>query len=104
MSGHCNRNEGDPTMTNISIPHQDAIFGSLTSPAITWHRLRRWLAARREKLDQRLLADRLQELRRRDPQLYGDLPVTARDVPSPRSALPLSPHTVIAGFLMEELH
>jgi hypothetical protein len=96
--------EGDPTMNSISILHQAAIFGPLTRPAITWRRLRRWLAARREKLDQRLLADRLQELRRQDPQLYADLPVTAGDVPPPRSALPLLPNVAIAGFLMEERH
>jgi hypothetical protein len=89
-------------MTNISIPHQDAILGPLTSPAITWRRLCRWLAARRERLDQRLLADRLQELRQRDPLFYADLPVTAGEAPLPRSALPLFPHAVVAGFLLEE--
>ena len=89
-------------MTNISIPHQDAIFGPLTSPAITWHRLRRWLAAHREKLDQRLLADRLEQLHVREPHLYADLRVKSGELPPPRSALPLFPHAVVAGYFMEE--
>jgi hypothetical protein len=60
--------------------------------------------ARREKLDQKLLADRLQELRQSEPHLYADLRLKADDVPAPRSALPLFPHAVVAGYFVEEQH
>jgi hypothetical protein len=94
--------QGDPPMTNISIPYQDAIFRPLTGPAIAWHRLCRWLTARREKLDQRLLADHLEQLRQREPYLYADLRLDFDDLPAPRSALLLLPHVVVAEILLKE--
>jgi hypothetical protein len=95
--------EGDPPMTNISIPQQqEAIFRPLTGLAIAWQQLRHWLAAGREKLDQHLLADRLEQLRQREPRLYADLRLNSDDLPPPRLALPLIPHAVVAGYFMEE--
>lgn len=96
--------EGDFAMTNISISYQDVITSPWSNLQITWRWLCRWLVARREKLDQKLLADRLQELRQSEPHLYADLRLKAGDVPAPRSALPLIPHAVVAGYFVEEQH
>ncbi len=62
-----------------------------------WVKLR--ITGRRERLQRKQVAARLQWLSEQDPSLYADLRVGPGPSPLARSAVPLLPHVVIAGFL-----
>ena len=61
-----------------------------------WMKLR--IAVRRERLQRKHIATRLQWLREQDPSLYADLRVGLGPLPPARTAVPLVPHVVVAGF------
>ncbi len=56
------------------------------------------IAVRRERLQRKHIAARLQWLHEQDPSLYADLRVGLDPLPPARTAVPLLPHVVVAGF------
>ena len=89
-------------MLTMSFPRPSLSVSPLRSleAAKQWMKLR--IAARREKLQRKQIAARLQWLREQDPSLYADLRVDLGLLPSARSAVPLLPHVVVAGFLLDQ--
>ena len=87
-------------MLTMSLPRPSWIVSPLSSleAAKQWMKLR--IAARGERLQRKQIAARLQWLREQDPSLYTDLRVGLGPLPPTRSAVPLLPHAVVAGFFL----
>jgi hypothetical protein len=89
-------------MLTMSIPRPNlgvSPFRSLEA-AKQWMKLR--ITARREKLQRGQIAARLQWLSEQDPSLYADLRTGHDPSPPARSAVPLLPHVVVAGFFQAD--
>ena len=62
-------------MSITSILQYETTYSPLAGLATAWKRSKLWFEARRQRLDRQLTADRLMQLRQRDPQFYADLRV-----------------------------
>ena len=89
-------------MSIPSIVRHETTLGLPASLASAWKRSKLWFEARRQRLAQQLTADRLSQLRQRDPHFYADLRVDSEPLPPSHSAVSLLPHAVIAGFFLKE--
>jgi hypothetical protein len=89
-------------MLTISFPVPSLGVSPLQSleAAKQWMKLR--IAARRERLERKQNAARLLQLYEQDPSLYADLRVSLGPLPPSRSAVPLLPHAVVAGFFQAD--
>ena len=90
------------TMLTTSIPLPSLSIRPLRSlvAAKQWIKLR--TAARHERLERKQNAARLLRLYEQDPSLYADLRVSLDPLPPSRSAVPLLPHAVVAGFFQAD--
>jgi hypothetical protein len=88
-------------MLTMSFPRPSLSVNPLRNleAAKQWMKFR--IAARRERLERKQIAARLQWLYEQDPSLYADLRVSLDPLPPSRSAVPLLPHAVIVGFLLD---
>ena len=88
-------------MLTISFPLPNLSVSPLRSleAAKQWMKLR--IGARRNRLERKQTAARLQRLYEQDPSLYADLRVSLGPFPPSHSAVPLLPHAVIVGFLLD---
>jgi hypothetical protein len=91
-----------PPMSIPSIVRQQTTFSLLAGLATAWKRSKLWFEARRQQLAQQLTADRLMQLRQRDPHFYEDIRVGSEPLPPSHSAMWLLPHAVIADFFLKE--
>ena len=89
-------------MSITSILQHETTFSPLAGLATALKRSQQWFEARRQRLARQLTADRLLQLRQRDPQLYADLRVGLEPFTPSQSAVSLLPHAVIAGFYFKE--
>jgi hypothetical protein len=89
-------------MLTISFPRPTSGVSPLSSleAAKQWMKLR--ITAKRERLQREQIAARLQWLSEQDPSLYADLRVSLGPLPPSRSAVPLLPHAVVAGFFQAD--
>ena len=89
-------------MLTMSFPLPKLSFSPLQSLETTkqWMKLR--IAVRRERVQRKHIAARLQWLREQDPSLYADLRVGLGPLPPARTAVPLLPHVVVAGFFQAD--
>lgn len=85
-------------MLTTSIPLPSLSISPLRSlvAAKQWMKLR--IAARHERLERKDIAAQLLRLYEQDPSLYADLRISLGPLPPSRSAVPLLPQVVIAGF------
>jgi hypothetical protein len=92
------KKERPTTMLTMSSPRPSWGVRPLSrlEAAKQWMKLR--IAVRRERLQRKHIAARLQWLREQDPSLYADLRVGLVPLPPARPAVPLLPHVVVAGF------
>jgi hypothetical protein len=89
-------------MLTISFPRPILGASPLKSleSAKQWMKLR--ITAKRERLQREQIAARLQWLSEQDPSLYADLRTGHDPSPPARSAAPLLPHVVVAGFFQAD--
>ena len=88
-------------MLTMSFPRPNWSVSPLRSleAAKLWIKL--CIAARRERLERKQAMARLRRLYEQDPSLYADLRVSLDPLPPSRSAVPLLPHAVVVGFLVD---
>jgi len=89
-------------MSITSILRHETTLRPLAGSASAWKRSKLWFEARRQRLARQLSADRLLQLRQRDPHFYEELRVGFEPLPPSHSAVSLLPHAVIAGFFLKE--
>jgi len=89
-------------MLTISFPRPTLGVSPLRSLEVAKQWLKLRIAAKRERLQREQIAARLQWLCEQDPSLYADLQASHDPSPPARSAVPLLPHVVIAGFFLAQ--
>jgi hypothetical protein len=89
-------------MSITSILQHETTFSPLAGLATAWKRSKLLFEARRQRLARQLTADRLLQLRQRDPHFYADLRVGFEPLPPSQSAVFILPHAVIAGYYLKE--